>query len=279
MDTTPPLPSTVRRVREEPARGLPALVHEEWRRDFPWVIQGTTTRGGPDRVFDLGLFASGSPREEVARNWEALLGASGAIRAVHAHQVHGAEVHAHGETSLAALLANASKPGALGPLLARDADGHATREPGLLLGVTTADCVPVFVVDPVVRAVAALHAGWRGVAAGILERGLSELEGAFGSDRSDLVIHFGPAICGRCYEVGPEVFTSLGEPAPAGPTPIDVRAVLVRRALEAGIPLERVTVSAHCTRCTGSDLFSHRAGDPQRQVGYIGIRASDDEDS
>lgn len=274
METTPPIPPSVRRVREEPAHGLPALVHGEWQRAFPWLAQGTTTRGGGDRPFDLGLFAAGSPRDEVLRNWETLRRVTGAARVVHAHQVHGAHVHVHTDRSMSALQAS-TDPDQVLPLLAADADGHATLEPGLLLGVTTADCVPVFVVDPLRRAVAALHAGWRGVAAGVLESGLSALERHLGSSRSDLVLHLGPAICGRCYEVGPEVFVALGETAPDRPTPIDVRAVLVRRALEAGISPERVTVSEHCTRCTGSSLFSHRAGDPQRQVGYAGVRVTE----
>jgi len=277
MDTTPPLPPSLRRVREAAAPGHPALVHDEWRRAFPWLIQGTTTRGASAHPFDLGLFAKGSPRDAVLENWRALRGVTGATYVVHAHQVHGADVHVHTAASVAALRsARSAAHDAVDPvpLLAPDADGHATREPGLLLGVTTADCVPVFVVDPVRRGVAALHAGWRGVAAGVLERGLSALERDLGSRRSDLVVHLGPAICGRCYEVGPEVFAALGEPAPDGATPIDVRAVLVRRALAAGVGLAHVTVSEHCTRCTGRALFSHRAGDGQRQVGYIGVRTA-----
>ncbi len=271
MDTTPLLPASVRRVREEPLRGLPVLVHGEWRHAFPWLLQGTTTRGAARRPFDLGLFSAGSARHEVLRNWEMLREATGARRVVHARQVHGAQVHVHTGASVAVL----GDVGEEALSLSSDADGHVTLEPGLLLGVTTADCVPVFVVDPVRRAVAALHAGWRGVAAGVLERGLALLERDLGSRRSDLLVHLGPAICGRCYEVGAEVFDALGEAAPPRPTPIDVRAVLARRAVADGITPRHVTVSEHCTRCTGSALFSHRGGDAQRQVGYVGMRVDE----
>jgi YfiH family protein len=145
-----------------------------------------------------------------------------------------------------------------------------TSEPGVLLAVSAADCVPIFVVDPRERMVAALHAGWRGVAAGVLERGLAAFSVRL--SRTELRVHLGPAICGSCYEVGPEVFEAVGLAAPGRPAPIDLRAVLARRAIEHGVEPEHVTISEHCTLCTASDLFSHRGGDRGRQVGYLGIR-------
>jgi copper oxidase (laccase) domain-containing protein len=72
--------------------------------------------------------------------------------------------------------------------------------------------------------------------------------------------------------VGPEVFAALGLPTPRAPRPIDLRGVLAARAVAAGADPSRLTTSAHCTLCTGSDLFSHRGGDLGRQVGYIGVR-------
>jgi YfiH family protein len=268
METTPLLPESARRVCEVVLGADTALVHREWRDAFPWLVQGTTTRGAAQRPFDLGLFSSGSARDQVLRNWEAVREAAGAHHVVHARQVHGDQVHLHTRDSVVAMGRVETTMLSLAP----DADGHMTRMPGLLLGVTTADCVPVFVVDPVRVAVAVLHAGWRGVAAGVLERGLARMQRDFGSLRRDLRVHLGPAICGRCYEVGPEVFAALGEAAPPAPSLIDVRAVLARRALSDGIAPEYLTVSTHCTRCTGSSLFSHRGGDRQRQVGYLGIR-------
>lgn len=86
-------------------------------------------------------------------------------------------------------------------------------------------------------------------------------------------MHLGPAICGSCYEVGPEVFGALGLPTPDGPTPLDLRAALAERAAAEGVPSTSITVSGHCTRCTDSGLFSHRGGDAGRQVGYLGLRS------
>jgi YfiH family protein len=251
----------VRRVCETLDPRVPALVHTGWAAELPWVVQGTTTRGSGRAPFDLGLFSDGSPADAVRASWDRLIGATGMRTAVHARQVHGAEVRKHD-------LANAGS--ATGLRLSPECDGHVTSEPGVLLAVSAADCVPIFVVDPPSRTVAALHAGWRGVAASVLERGLAAV--AAPGDRSELRVHLGPSICGSCYEVGPEVFAAVGLEAPERPTPIDLRGVLARRAIGHGVAPEHVTISEHCTLCTSSGLFSHRGGDRGRQVGYVGIR-------
>ena len=134
-------------------------------------------------------------------------------RWVHGRQVHGATVRLH----------EAGPPGlAISP----SCDGHVSGAPGVLLTVGLADCVGISLVDPVRRAVALLHSGWRGTAAGILEAGITVLRERLDSHARDLHVHLGPAICGRCYEVGPEVHAALGLPAPRGPQPVDLRAVL-----------------------------------------------------
>ncbi len=249
----------VRRVRERHDANVPALVHPGWSSAFPWLVQGTTTRGAPGRELDLGLFSGGSPDQVVRKHWGRLLAMTAMTSAVLAEQVHGGDVLVH----------TSRRPGLR---LVDPCDGHATSEPGLLLAVTTADCVPVSVVEPESRSAAIVHAGWRGVAAGVLERGLAVLVELAGAPADALRVHLGPAICGSCYEVGPEVFEAVGEQRPRGPRPIDLRAVLARRAVAVGVDPANVTVSEHCTRCTGSGLFSHRAGDRGRQVGYLGIR-------
>jgi purine-nucleoside/S-methyl-5'-thioadenosine phosphorylase / adenosine deaminase len=237
----------------------PALVHTEWVAAFPWLVQGCTTRGPGRPPFDLGLFSGASDEAHVRSCWTTLCAGTGMHGAVHARQVHEAKVCVHEE-------------GVEGLSVLGEFDGHVTNVSGILLAVTTADCVPVFVVDPVRHVVAALHAGWRGAAAGVLEEGLDVMAGRFGSVVEDVHIHLGPSICGSCYEVGPEVFEALDQPVPHGPTPIDLRAILARRAVAAGVSAHSTTVSTHCTRCTDSGLYSHRSGDRERQVGYIGLR-------
>lgn len=262
-----------RTTTEVLAHGPSRLVHPGWAHDFRWVDQGTTTRGRGANPFDLGLFSGGLDEEMVRAHWVELCNSLGYARAQHARQVHGDVVRSsHPQPVRDEGMPVRGEGMEDLPLLTEPCDGHVTREAGVLLAVTTADCVPVFFVDPSTRAVGAIHAGWRGVAAGVFERGLDELVQYGSGGSGEVHVHMGPAICGSCYEVGPEVYERLGLTTPGRPTPIDLRRVLVDRAIEHGVPAEQISVSSHCTRCTESELFSHRAGDPYRQVGFIGIR-------
>ena len=261
--------------------GFPALSHPGWSDRFPWVVQGTTLRGDGASPFDLGLFGQVAPTLEVRGNWATLVRETGAVGAFHARQMHGAIVRTHAASSAADETSRApqssetdvhSEHAPACPSLVEPCDGHATASPGILLAVTVADCVPVFVVDRRRRAVAAVHAGWRGVAAGVLEEGLRVMKRSWGTTPEDVTIHLGPAICGACYEVGPEVFAALDQPVPEGATPIDLREVLAVRAVRAGVAGGEVSMSTHCTLCTDSGLFSHRGGDSGRQVGFVGVR-------
>jgi hypothetical protein len=146
-----------------------------------------------------------------------------------------------------------------------------TAVPHVLLTVGLADCVGVSIVDPVRRAVALLHCGWRGTVAGMLETGVETLRERLDSHPSDLHVHLGPAICGECYEVGPEVHEALGLEVPQGPRPVDLRRVLALRAAAAGAEADRITVSEHCTRCGESPFFSHRGGAVERHQAYLGV--------
>jgi YfiH family protein len=247
----PPLPDGVTTVREaaSSAGGLPWHPIPGWSR-FPWAIHGTTG-AGPDT--DLGLWGS-SPAGEVLARWHRLQTALGAPAAVHSRQVHGTHVLTHDAS-------------ASGLLVTSGYDGHTTDRPAILLTVSVADCVPVFLLDPGRRRVGLLHAGWRGTARGIIEAGLA----AMGSEPGVLHAHLGPAICGACYEVGGEVHEALGLPAPGSPTPVDLRAAQARRLVDAGVPAGQITVSDHCTRC-GHGFYSHRGGSRGRQLGVLAIR-------
>lgn len=242
--------SSIRTVTEERRGDVPLFVHPEWTR-WNWLVQGITAR-------EAGNFSSfGEQTANVVQTqWRNLRQRTGTRRSVLGRQVHGAHVLSH-ETF------------ADGMLFTNDADGHLTRVVGTLLAVSVADCVPVFIVDERARMVAALHAGWRGVAAGIMGRGIKCMGGFIANTH----IHLGPAICGNCYEVGPEVHTAIGLPAPAANTPIDLRAILARQAVDVGVPAEQITTSIYCTKCGDSPFFSHRNGDAERQVGVIGLTA------
>ena len=145
------------------------------------------------------------------------------------------------------------------------ADGHLAFVAGVACAVTVADCVPVFIAHPS-GAVALLHAGWRGTAERIVEKGIARMT-ARGLDAADLSVHFGPAICGRCYEVGPAVFEQLTGWQTIRNRHVDLRALLAEQARDLGV--RRLTASPHCTRCDNDRFFSHRAGDAARQVAVI----------
>lgn len=252
----PPLPAGVRHVIEaDPDGDVPLHVHPDWAERFPWLVQGTTGRGAGREPFDLGLFGA-SPVGPTLARWRALREATGMPAAVHALQVHGTAITDHSDVPTDGLL------------VTEEVDGHVTSRAGFLLSVSVADCVPVFLVSPEARRVAMLHAGWRGTARGMVPTGIQRLaEGR----PEELVVHLGPAICGRCYEVGPEVHEALGLPRPGSNTPVDVRSVQAAQAVGQGVPPDQVTVSEHCTRC-GSGFFSHRGGSRGRQMGVLGIR-------
>ncbi len=252
----------VRTVAERLAPGdVPLWVQPDWAERFPWLVQGTTGRGSGEEPFDLGL-SGAQPVGRVMDRWRGILASVGVDAAVHARQVHEADVWIHREV------------GGPGILVMNGLDGHLTDRPGLLLSVGVADCTPVSIIDPQARVVALVHAGWRGTAAGIVERGIHRIVESWDSAAERLWVHCGPAICGPCYEVGPEVHAAIhpDRPVPEGPSNIDVRAAIVERVLGMGVPAEQVSVSEHCTRCGPPDFFSHRGGDKERQMGLLGMR-------
>lgn len=250
-------------VAEEHRGGaVPLWIHPQWEERFPWLVQGITGAGESRTPFDLGLFGE-QPVGAAMQRWELLRTSTGMRRVVHSRQVHGAALQTH------------EHAGGTGLLVGSGADGHVTRSPGVLLTVSVADCVPVSLVDTATRTVALVHAGWRGVAAGIVEKALQRLRHQEGEREEEVWLHCGPAICGACYEVGPEVHAAVSpeHPAPAVPAPIDLRAAIVRRVEGCGVAPARVTVSGHCTRCGPGAFFSHRGGSPARQMALLGLRA------
>jgi polyphenol oxidase len=186
-------------------------------------------------------------------------------------------------------------------------DGLMTAEPGVLLGIQTADCIPVLVADRKRRAVAAFHAGWRGTVKRIVENGIGRMRLEFGSRPEDLVAAIGPGIGACCYAVGEEVLSEfesqfnyglelfrevydtdpvrmkypmlfLSQLAP-GHTPmgpglhLDLVEANRRQLLSAGLSAGTIQVVAACTNCHPEMFFSHRAskGRCGRMMSVIGI--------
>jgi len=160
---------------------------------------------------------------------------------------------------------------AAGPGADRFADGDAlvSNQPGTVAGVRTADCVPILIADERTHAVAAIHAGWRGTAAGIAAGAVRELITRYGSRPQDLRAAIGPAIGPCCYEVGPEVARQLGMAA-EGPVKVDLAAINRRQLADAGV--SDIWLAAECTFCEAGRYFSFRrekeaAG---RMISFVG---------
>lgn len=152
-----------------------------------------------------------------------------------------------------------------------EGDGLICRQSGTIVGVRTADCVPILIADERNRAVAAVHAGWRGSAVRIAAIAVEELTLRYGSRPQDLHAAIGPAIGGCCYEVGPEVAIQFGAPASGtAASRIDLAAINERQLSEAGVP--DVWQAGQCTFCEADRYFSFRrekeaAG---RMISFVG---------
>ena len=209
----------------------------------------TTTRAAGT----YGL-AGADPVGEVNARWHALQDdlSAHARRLVIGRQVHSSRVLTH-------------QGGWEGLLRTGEADGHVAIEKGIALSVSVADCVPVFLAHPS-GAVGVLHSGWRGTASRVLDSGLNAFA-RHSLAATEIRIHLGPAICGRCYEVSADVRSELtGQPANRAGN-VDLRSLIAEHAQEAGV--RSITVSEMCTTCDNDRFFSHRAGDAGRQLGVI----------
>ncbi|HEX4825201.1 MAG TPA: polyphenol oxidase family protein [Candidatus Polarisedimenticolaceae bacterium] len=122
--------------------------------------------------------------------------------------------------------------------------------------VRSADCVPILVASRDGHAFAAVHAGWRGIAAGIVNAAVDRFEGE-GIPPEHLVAAIGPAIRACCYEVGPEVLDALGLPSSRT---VDLPAIVAERFTARGVPAAQVAIAPWCTRCR-SDLFYSARGE------------------
>jgi purine-nucleoside/S-methyl-5'-thioadenosine phosphorylase / adenosine deaminase len=267
---------------------------------LPWLVHGFSTRGGGasvldsgERVLNLG-FTDWDSCETVLKNRETFQLAINAsdLKLVSLKQFHSAVVH----------FFRASPPEPC------KGDACFTSTPGLLLGVQTADCVPVLLVDPKKHAAVAIHAGWRGTLARIAQKAVGEMRMHFGCQPGELLAALGPAIGGCCYEVGTELVTEFAsqfadaeeyfdelrtgeEPNPLQwlnmmppghqPSPKNVRLDLRKanraQLLAAGLREANIFVSNLCTACHTDLFFSYRkeGANSGRQLALIGLQQAE----
>ena len=261
----------------------------------PWLVHGFSTRPGGvselrgERVLNLG-FAEWDTKESVLENRRRFQSALGAkdFTLIALKQIHSDVVH---------LFENSPKEPCRG-------DASATTRLGLLLAVQTADCVPILLADLKKRAVAAVHAGWRGTLQRIVAKAIGKMQMQFRTKPADLIAAIGPSIGGCCYEVGTEVASEFrsqfpnasdwfdelrtgDEPnplqwlnmAPPGHQPppknvlLDLRKANRAQLLDAGLPAQNIAVSDLCTACRRDLFFSYRkeASTTGRLLSVIGI--------
>ena len=163
--------------------------------------------------------------------------------------------------------------GITGPSAYDDVDGLATDIPGIALATFYADCVPLYFVDPVKKAIGLAHSGWRGTVAGMGACMVQFMREHFHSDPKDLIAAIGPSICVDCYEVSEEVAEQFREGFPEdvlqpdraeGKYQLDLWKANESILLKAGILPEHLTVTDVCTCHNPEYLFSHRASHGQR---------------
>jgi purine-nucleoside/S-methyl-5'-thioadenosine phosphorylase / adenosine deaminase len=169
-------------------------------------------------------------------------------------------------------IVRASAPGTIG-----EGDALIANAPGLLAGVRTADCVPILLADTRNRAVAAVHAGWRGAADRIVMKTAEMLGSEFGTRPEDIQAAIGPSIGVCCYEVGPEVAVRFRDWLDGMDTGekvhLDLREANRRQLIAAGVEDDRICLADNCT-CCAHEFHSYRRDGTQagRMISAIGIR-------
>jgi YfiH family protein len=142
---------------------------------------------------------------------------------------------------------------------------------GAVVAVKTADCIPILLVDDEHRAVAAVHAGWRGTVAQIARHAVDAMRKRFGSSPATLQAAIGPGIGKCCYEVGPEVAQHFGA---TGKAHVDLAAANRQQLLEAGLASGRIYAADLCTMCRPDEFHSYRRDKDAagRMYSFAGIR-------
>jgi polyphenol oxidase len=230
--------------------------------------RSTETSGSPFCAGNLGLHVGDAPDRVIANRARAaaLIGAT-LEDLIIANQVHGSEV--------AVVTAGDRSRGARSLDDAPSVDALVTEATGVALAILVADCVPVLFVDPEGPRIGVAHAGWRGVAAGVLEGTIASLGGAAVAER--LLVTIGPAIAPDDFEVGPEVVDALGLDDQSehvrirgGRHFVDLVGACVDRLVAAGVDPAAIVVSAHTTGAA-TPYFSARAERPSGRFAIMAV--------
>lgn len=271
----------MRLTNDEP----PYLAFANWQQEKELICGCSTRLGGVSEGYLASLnlsYSRGDQPAAVAENFRRLATALdvSADRLVLAEQSHGIHVQAVGIED--------GGSGVTGVYKLADTDGLVTDQPGVILCVSVADCVPIYCYDPKRRVVGIAHAGWRGSVHGIADQLVKVMQEHFGCQPKDLQAAIGPSISAAAYEVDEAVLGVLR----LNCGHIDYRSTLSEvdgkgrharlnlwelnrlRLIAVGLAEHNVTVGGVCTFANARFLFSHRASAGRRgnQLGFIGLR-------
>jgi YfiH family protein len=287
---------------------------------LPWLLHAfSTRRGGVSRGaasgLNLGFIAADRRRnvQENRRRFFACLGTEdfslATLRQIHSTHVYRVARNVSGTLAYFAAGNPVPQPSLPDPPVG---DALMTDQAGIVLSVRTADCMPILLVDPLRRAIAAVHAGWRGGLQRIVEKTVGVMRATFGSDPRRVLAAVGPGIRACCYEVGEEVVAAYcghfaqGEeffrplaadrlsraladrhpllflsshppghaPQPGPAACLDLAAVVVAQLRAAGLLARNIAVCDYCTSCRTDLFFSHRKEGARtgRMMAVVGIR-------
>ncbi len=173
----------------------------------------------------------------------------------------------------------------LSHFLTVECDAIITSQPGIMIGVCVADCVPILLLDPERCVVAAVHAGWRGTAAGLARKTVEAMKAQFGCNSASIQAAIGPCIMPCCYEVDAPVrqaflqggidWESVSSPAGEKQWKLDLIAANRKLLISAGVPSTAIQAADMCVCCQRELFFSHRRdnGETGRQMGFIMLKA------
>jgi YfiH family protein len=161
-----------------------------------------------------------------------------------------------------------------------EGDALITNRPGITLSIRTADCLPILMADPKNRAVAAVHAGWRGVTLGIVPKTVKAIADRFGTRPQDLVVAIGPGIGACCFEVGPEVAVQFQPWFPerddlSNRTKVDLVETIIRQLGRNDVTLGQIGTADLCTLCHPDLFHSYRRDHEQAGRMTATIRIQD----
>ena len=250
-------------------------------------IHGFSTREGGVSINEFSSmnlsFTRGDDESKVAENYRRISDAIGfdVNKIVCSDQTHTNNVREVTEEDWG--------KGCIRPKDYRDVDGLITNRPDVILATFYADCVPLYFVDPVHRAVGLSHSGWRGTVSDIAGVTVKKMEERYGTKPSELLAAIGPSICQDCYEVSEDVIVQFKEKYDEqywpllfyckdnGKYQLNLWEACRRNMLDAGILPEHIQVTDICTCCNPQVLFSHRASHGKRGnlAAFLGIRKVD----